>query len=93
MFSNTLNSNGYKIYVGTLGNKEVDFIIQKNNEIQYIQVALQLSDPQTIEREFGNLLAIKDNYPKHVITKDLFSGNTYQGIKHWDIVSFLMNFE
>jgi predicted AAA+ superfamily ATPase len=90
---NHLKFKGYAVSVGVLGDKEVDFIARKNNEVQYFHVALQLSNPQTIEREFGNLLAIKDNYPKHLITKDLFSGNTHQGVKHWDIQSFLMGFE
>lgn len=90
---NHLRFKGYEVTVGVLGDKEVDFIAKKNNEIQYFQVALQINDEQTIEREFENLLMIEDNFPKHVITKDLFSGNTYKGIKHWDILSFMMNFE
>jgi len=90
---NYLKFKGYDVSVGALGDKEVDFIAEKNNEVQYFQVALQLGNPQTIEREFGNLLAIKDNYPKHVITKDVFSGNTYQGIEHWNIRKFLTEFE
>jgi predicted AAA+ superfamily ATPase len=90
---NHLKFKGYEITVGVLGDKEVDFIAEKNNEIQYFQVALRLSDEQTVEREFGNLLAIKDNYPKHIVTKDFFSGNTYKGIKHWDILTFLTSFK
>jgi predicted AAA+ superfamily ATPase len=43
-----------------------------------------------IEREFGNLLQIKDNYPKIVVTMDEKFSNTYQGIEHVPIRKFLM---
>jgi predicted AAA+ superfamily ATPase len=90
---NHLISKGYVVKVGVLGDKEIDFVTQKNNETKYFQVALQMIDDKTIQREFGNLLAIKDNYPKYVISKDIFSGNTYQGIEHWNIIDFLLKFE
>jgi predicted AAA+ superfamily ATPase len=51
-----------------LKDKEIDFIAERHGEKMYLQVALQLKEEKTIEREFGNLLAIKDNYPKKVIT-------------------------
>jgi predicted AAA+ superfamily ATPase len=57
----------------------------------YVQVALKLGEESTIKREFGNLLKIKDNYIKKVITIDVFSGNSYQGIEHVQIRDFLMN--
>jgi hypothetical protein len=52
-------------------------------------VALRLDEKATIDREFGNLLNIKDNYPKIVVTGDRFEGNTYEGIKHLFIRDFL----
>jgi predicted AAA+ superfamily ATPase len=81
---------GYKISIGMLGNKEIDFIAVKNGEKKYIQVALSINETQTLDREFGNLLAIKDNYPKIVITMDHFSGNTVEGIETKDLNSFLL---
>ena len=57
----------------------------------YIQVALGLSKEDTIEREFGNLLKIKNNYPKLVITNESFFGNTYEGVRHLSIREFLMS--
>lgn len=59
---------GYKISVGMLGTKEIDFIAEKYGEKKYVQVALCIMDSTTSDREFENLLAIKDNYPKIVIT-------------------------
>jgi predicted AAA+ superfamily ATPase len=79
----------YDVQVGALGDKEIDFIAAKNNELAYFQVALQLKEEKTIKREFGNLLEIKDNYPKYIITLDNFSGNTSQGIKVMSLSDFL----
>lgn len=85
-----LKNSGFDVRIGFSGNKEIDFIAEKNNERIYIQVAYLLSDKNTIERKFGNLLMIKDNYPKLVISFDEFSAtNTYKGIKHYTLLDFL----
>ncbi|HMP29000.1 MAG TPA: ATP-binding protein, partial [Saprospiraceae bacterium] len=77
---NHLNSNGFEVKTGALGGKEIDFIAEKEGETYYFQVTFLLSNDQTIEREFGNLLLIDDNYPKYVISKDILpSINTYKG--------------
>lgn len=86
---NHLLYKGYDIKVGYYGDKEIDFIGEKNGEKLYIQVALKI-DGDTAEREFGNLLKIQDNYPKIVLTEDTFSGNSYEGIRHCSIRQFLM---
>jgi len=80
---------GYKVYVGVLHKKEIDFVATRNNETLYVQVAYQLNDEKTIEREFGNLLAIKDNHEKIVVSLDDTKFSNYQGIKHlwpWELV-------
>ena len=87
---NHLLYKGYDIKVGYYGDKEIDFIGEKNGEKLYIQVALKIDSDKTAEREFGNLLKIQDNYPKIVITEDIFNGNSYQGIRHCPIRQFLM---
>ncbi len=89
---NHLQYSGYKILVGQSGNKEIDFIAEKNNEKIYIQVALRISEQETQKREFGNLLEIKDNYPKYVITLDEYSGTSYKGIEHLPLREFLSSF-
>lgn len=83
-----LKSDGYKVYTGSLGDKEIDFVATKNNQIKYIQVALTIGDKKTREREFGNLLKINDNFEKIVISMDPIVGD-YQGIRHIKLIDFL----
>lgn len=82
---------GYKIHIGQLEGKEIDFVAEKEGQKMYVQVAYLISDKATKEREFGNLLAIKDNYPKIVVSMDRFSNGDYNGVKHWQIIDFLQN--
>ncbi len=77
-----LKRKGYKVNVGVLSNKEIDFIAIKSNKKLYVQVAYLLSSQKTIDREFNNLLSIKDNEEKFVISMDDISFSNYQGIKH-----------
>lgn len=88
---NHLVYKGYKVRVGMLGSKEIDFIAEKEGEKIYIQVALTINDTPTLERELGNLQQIKDNYPKKIITMESFSGNTVEGIQNESLREFLMN--
>lgn len=86
---NHLLIQGYTVHIGIMGANEIDFVAEKKGEKLYIQVALTLNESKTIEREFGNLLKIKDNYPKMLISMDVFRGNTVEGIKVIDLKSFL----
>lgn len=88
---NHLVFKGYKVLVGALGTKEIDFVAEKEGEKIYLQVALSINDDKTLAREFGNLKQIKDNYPKKVITLESFSGNTVAGIQHESLREFLMS--
>ena len=90
---NHLILNGYTVKVGQSGEKEIDFIASKSGEKVYIQVTMQLSGQQTIEREFGNLLEIKDNYPKFVVSLDEYTGTSFEGIQHISLRKFLTEFE
>ncbi|MFN6946187.1 MAG: ATP-binding protein [Cytophagaceae bacterium] len=83
----------YQVKVGVLDKEEVDFVAEKAGEVLYIQVALRLDEEKTIEREFGNLLKIQDNYPKLVVTRNGFNGNTYKGIPVISIQDFLLRDE
>ena len=80
---------GYKVTVGVEGNREIDFVATKNNETIYVQVTYTLGEEKTVQREFGNLLAVKDNYPKYVVSMDPFTGNSYKGIRHVRLREFL----
>jgi len=86
---NHLQFLGYSSKVGVLGSEEIDFVCEKNGEIMYIQVAVTIDEQKTIDREFGNLLKIKDNYPKFVITRNGFEGNSYKGIPALSLIDFL----
>jgi uncharacterized protein len=84
---------GYDVKVGTLGTKEIDFVCSKIDKRIYIQVCYLLSDENVIQREFGNLLSIPDNYDKYVISTDKFKGGNYKGIKHISLMDFLLKEE
>ena len=63
----------------------------KGSQRIYVQVSYLLPDEITIEREFGNLLDIPDNYPKYVVTMDeMLCGSNYQGIKQVHLRDFLL---
>ena len=63
-----LRRSGYRVYTGTLQNKEIDFIAEKDNERKYLQVCYLLADETVVEREFGNLEQIADHYEKMVVS-------------------------
>jgi len=86
---NHLIGNGYAVKVGQIGNLEIDFVCERAGEKLYVQVCYLLQDEKTMAREFGNLLKIKDNYPKIVVSANGFSGNTHEGIRHVPIREFL----
>ena len=80
---------GYRVCVGRVGEKEIDFVGEKNGDKLYIQVCYLLNEESTIEREFGSLLDVKDNYPKIVLYKESsFKGN-FEGIPAMNIEDWL----
>ncbi|MBI9069879.1 MAG: ATP-binding protein [Salinivirgaceae bacterium] len=87
-----LRVNGYNVFVGKDGVKEIDFVAEKGNKTFYIQVAYIIADEITHKREFGNLLAINDNHTKMVISMDEMAEGNFKGIEHWHIRRFLMEF-
>ncbi len=80
---------GYNVKVGALSTEEIDFVCTRSGETLYVQVAIELSSPETIAREFGNLLRIKDNYPKIVVSGERSFENSYEGVEHIYIRDFL----
>lgn len=86
-----LKNLGYKVNVGTLPDGEIDFIAEKEGTPIYLQVAYLITDDKTREREFGNLLKIKDNYPKYVISMNpMTHPQNYVGVKHLTLRQFLL---
>ena len=81
---------GYKIWTGTSRNSEVDFVCKTpSGDIEYYQVAWQMSDEKTLDREFGSLEKINDNYPKYILTTDSFTINR-SGVKHLNVFNWLL---
>lgn len=86
-----LKSKGYDINVGVIGDKEIDFVGEKEGGKIYVQVCYLLSDEKVIEREFGNLKLINDNYPKIVVSLDTFAPKNIDGIEHVHVKDFLLS--
>ncbi len=86
-----LKQNNYEVFTGqNSSGKEVDFVARKDDEMIYIQSCYLLSDESTKKREFGNLSAIKNNYPKYVVSLDEWtSGGSIEGIRHIHLREFL----
>lgn len=83
-----LRRRGYEVFIGKNQTQEIDFIAQKQDERIYIQVCVNL--PKDSTRETDNLLAIKDNYPKYVITLDKLSTGNINGIQVVHLSDFLL---
>ena len=83
-----LRRRGYEVFIGKNQTQEIDFIAQKQDDKLYIQVCVGL--PKDSTRETDNLLAIKDNYPKYVITLDNLAVGNINGIKIIHLADFLL---
>lgn len=84
---------GYRVNIGKLGNTEVDFVAQKQDEVFYYQVTADMTAEETFEREIRPLRKIKDNYEKTVLTLDRFTMGNYEGIKVRNVLDWLMDNE
>lgn len=79
---------GYEVYVGKYETKEIDFIAIRRDERVYVQVCRRL--PEESDREVANLLAIKDHYPKYVVTLDELAAGNINGVKIMHLADFLL---
>ena len=76
---------GHKIWTGTARNTEVDFVCRNpTGDLEYYQVAWQMANKSTIDREFGSLEKVNDNYPKYLLTTDGFT-QSRSGVKHLNV--------
>lgn len=86
--------HGYDVYVGSVKDKEVDFVAIKNGLMLYVQATYMLIDEQTIEREYAPLECIADNYEKVVVSLDDIQFPSRNGIKHvraWEFAQMLVD--
>ncbi len=81
------------VFVGVMGNHEVDFVAISNGEPRYFQVALTVRDESTLKRELAPLQAIRDHYPKTLLTLDNDPPFDYEGIRQLNVTDFLLNAE
>ncbi len=84
--------HGYQVTIGNQGNLEIDFVAERVDKKHYIQVTYLTSSPETYQREAGNLLKIKDNYPKYIVSMDELPASNENGIIHKHIREFLITF-
>ncbi len=81
----------YRVYIGKVGEREVDFIAEKPNEKIYIQVTESMLSQETRERELRPLRNIQDNYEKIVLSLDSDFINSYDGIKSLNLINWLLH--
>ena len=84
---------GYDVYVGKVDEFEVDFVAQNGKGTTYFQVALSVRDEKTLERELRSLRAIKDHYPKNLLTMDDDPEVHYDGIRRINARDWLLGLE
>lgn len=83
---------GYEVKIGQLYGTEIDFVGTKGTDVVYVQAAYLITEEKTFNREFGNLMPIKDNYPKYVISMTPYMDSSkWQGVIHIPFVDFLKN--
>lgn len=80
----------YRVYIGKVGETEVDFVAEKPNDKVYIQVTESMQSSQTRERELRPLRMIPDNYEKIVLSMDRSYINSYDGIKSLNLIDWLL---
>ncbi|HIZ64991.1 MAG TPA: ATP-binding protein [Candidatus Blautia pullicola] len=81
----------YRVYIGKVGETEVDFIAEKPNDKLYIQVTESMQFPETRERELRPLRMIQDNYEKIVLSMDRNFITSYDGIKSLNLIDWLLS--
>lgn len=82
---------GYEVAVGKYGDTEVDFTARKGNDIEYYQVTLSMMSETAYEREIRPFSLIRDNYVKTVLSMDNFLVTIPDGIKHRNVIDWLLN--
>ena len=81
---------GYEVYVGKVGDAEVDFIAVNSEGEEYYQVSQTVMDEQTLKRELSSLEAIKDHNPKYLLTMDYTPFTSHNGIKQINVLEWLL---
>jgi len=81
---------GYKVYIGKIRDKEVDFVAEGPNGTEYYQVSDTIREKDTFERETASLELIKDHNPKFILTRD-YETASHKGIKIQNVLKWLLS--
>jgi predicted AAA+ superfamily ATPase len=82
-----LIKDGWNVFVGKYDNVKIDFVCFKENQTKYVQVTLSI--PPNSTRESDNLLLIKDNYERVIVTYDYKDVGFIDGIEVIHLTDFL----
>lgn len=86
-----LYRRGFSVFVGQMEHGEIDFVAVKDGETAYYQVSASVLDPSTLKRELAPLQALRDNYPKYLLTLDeVFRDADYEGIRKVNLLDWLL---
>jgi predicted AAA+ superfamily ATPase len=86
-----LHRRGFDVFVGKVGEREVDFVAQYQDRRVYIQVTTTMAEATTRQRELAPLRALPDAYPKFVLSMDPLAGDVTEGIRHLRVPDFLLD--
>jgi predicted AAA+ superfamily ATPase len=86
-----LRRRGYAVWIGQQGAREVDFVAERSGQRIYLQVAMTALDATTNARERAPLEAIRDSFPKYLLTLDPLPGGDDRGIRHRQLPTFLLD--
>lgn len=81
---------GYNVYIGKIGDLEVDFVAMTDNGMTYYQVSASVRDAQTLKRELASLQSINDHFPKILLTLDEDPEMFYEGIHQVNALDWLL---
>ena len=81
---------GYEVWIGKVGNAEVDFVATNENGSEYYQVSLTVRDENTLSRELASLNSIADHSPKFLLTLDDDPMASHNGIRQLNALDWLL---
>ena len=87
---------GYEIYIGKIGEYEVNFVAINSSGKVYFQVADTLKGTtengnKLLDRELRSLKKIDDNYEKIILTSDKIPASNEDGIKIRNVLDWLLD--
>lgn len=81
---------GYQVFVGKVGDLEVDFTAIKGQDVEHYQVAWTAIEEKTLKRELQSLEQINDHNPKFLLTMDYIPVTSHNGIKQINVLDWLL---